>query len=1247
MRIRRRTAAALCALFLLASAGAAVWRLLQPERLRSLVLDGIRRELRPGYDVELDGVDYDIRAGRLRCDGLRLLRTTPRREVLASIPRVEVSTRIWQLFTNLAVTDVRLFDPDVTVERDPDGGFVLAGAFGPWDDPAPSFRPRIRVSGGTVRYRDGSLLAPGGDLRFAVKEVDWQESKDGGPSEFEAELRETAAGGGAASLGKVTLRGKLPLAPSGLVLAVERFTFDGALLARLAPDLRERFAGVHIEGPFGEGREAPGLEVLAAAAAGGPAVTARLRPRGVSLLLDALPVRFTGGTGTLAYDGASRGLQIEDFAIRYKAAEIHLDGRLEGLGSTFTGGMKFWARGLDLDGELHDALPPEVRRVWDAYGLCGVVDVTGAEPGEAGSFDSRFERAAADAPLRVGVTVRLRGGAMSYHGYVDPGDGVRKGFAWPVEHLGGSVRVDWIEGGATVVDLRDLEGRHGDVPVKAHGFVRDFGAGASGESRAEVGIHVEARGLALDDDVRRASPGMEDLFRRFSPSGRASLVKVFVEQILDVDDTAHESVSIDFDGDASFRYVELPLLLEGVSGHVDYRNERTEAGRVPAVALQGIRGRPEGGGELSIDGTVEGDDAPRLGLFVSGRGIPLDGPLETALRAAPGAKAAADVWDRARPSGTGDFRAGITGRDRAGERREEIQVDLNGVSIAGWGDIRYPVSGLHGTVEVLPESVTLRGLRGTGAEGPVTLEGVVRDPGGEATLDLVIGAEDALLDESLRGPLGPAAAKAEGYFDIVRPAPGLRGDVKVMLQGSAESVEPVLEASGIRGGIRPLDVRNLDVAEGAARYEDGRVIVTGLAGAIGDREFTVREARFDLERGTGRMDLEVRRLRFPRDLLGILSEEAVTGIERVTPDRFFHVDRLDVHLSDGFRRIALDGVVSLSPTRPGRNDGLGLQGIFDLDGLAFQRKGTERPWTEITGAVHLEGGELRPGIDLEHLRGRIDFGGTFGPDGNRAVLSLSDFSGQAEGRTLEGASGIVEVNPDGTLLRELRGRLARGEIGGHFLVRPPGSGFKGRFTLSGAHARDVFTPDDPTASVEGRVSGDIEIGNPTGRPEDLRGQVRADVTGGSLFRVPVFDRIYSLLGQSRPPEFTAGMFAGGISGDRLRLEEFDVDSSVLSLHKAAGGSFVWLDGRIDLKLRPEFKGVTTWPGLSWLFDAFNVVVKPVYERFHTIRVTGTLRNPVVDQDFLPFLSSGPEDRLPRLPVPPEETNTRARPVWDF
>jgi hypothetical protein len=31
MRIRRRTAAALCALFLIASAGAAAWRLLQPE----------------------------------------------------------------------------------------------------------------------------------------------------------------------------------------------------------------------------------------------------------------------------------------------------------------------------------------------------------------------------------------------------------------------------------------------------------------------------------------------------------------------------------------------------------------------------------------------------------------------------------------------------------------------------------------------------------------------------------------------------------------------------------------------------------------------------------------------------------------------------------------------------------------------------------------------------------------------------------------------------------------------------------------------------------------------------------------------------------------------------------------------------------------------------------------------------------------------------------------------------------------
>ncbi|NUN53785.1 MAG: hypothetical protein HUU06_13515, partial [Planctomycetaceae bacterium] len=465
------------------------------------------------------------------------------------------------------------------------------------------------------------------------------------------------------------------------------------------------------------------------------------------------------------------------------------------------------------------------------------------------------------------------------------------------------------------------------------------------------------------------------------------------------------------------------------------------------------------------------------------------------------------------------------------------------------------------------------------------------------------------------------------------------------LRGAGDALEPVIDARNIRGGIRPLDVRNLDVAEARARYEGGRVVVSDVLGAMGDREFTVREARFDLDAGTGSMDMEVRRLRFPRDLLGVLSEEAVAGIERVTPDRFFHVDRLDVTLSDGFRGIALDGVVSLSPTRAGRSDGLGVQGVFDLEGLAFRRGAEGDPATVITGAVLVRGGEFRPGVAVDSLDARIDFGGTFGPEGNRAVLTVSEAKGRVEERVLEGGSAIVEVNADGILLRELRGRVAKGEIGG-WMQFPPGGGYEGRFSLSGAHAPDLFAPADPKAGVEGRISANARLRNRTGKPDDLGGNLRVDITEGALFRVPLFDSIYGILGLTEPPVFTGGTFDADLNGDRMRISRVDLESSVLGLHKSAGGSFLWLDGRIDLRLTPEFRGILeTWP-LRWIKDLISLPIKPVVERIHAIHVTGTLQRPVVNQDWLTFLSSRPEDR-PRLPAPPREVDVPRRPPIDF
>jgi len=1243
VRIRRRTAAALCALALLLSAAGGLALALRPSYLRERALDAIRARLAGGFDAELDGVSYDLWRGLVMLEGFRLLRTAPEREVLVNIPHLEAETRLWALVAHGAVTEVRASGPKILVERTKEGRFPLLEAFGAAEAPGQvrGPRPGIAVTGGTLRLRDDSVLAAGEEVDFAVEFLRLEESRGGGPSALNGVLWETGSPlhPGSGALGRVVLRGEVPLSRPGLRMLVDRFEWNQPLLDRLAPALRERLAVLSLEGTFGEGPEVPGLEVVLREAPGGaPSAGVIVRPRGVGFLVKALPINLTDARGEVQWrDG---GLAIHDLSARYDAAEFHLDGHVEDLGPDATGKVAFWARDLYLDQGLRNALPPSVQRVWDAYALSGVVDVTAAPPGTPGSFDSSISRDSPDAPFRCTVEARLRDGEMSYRGYLRK-DGMRSGFDWPLTGVTGAVHVD-ADGGSATVTLSEVRGRHGAVEVTAHGTVKELGPRG-----AEVAVIVECDGLPLDDDVRLASRDMERLFARFGPQGTVAHLKVQVDQVADLDDGAYESVFLDLDGRASFCYAErLPLRIHGVSGRVEHRKDRVGDGHLLTVELRGLRGTTADGGRIGLDGSVEGSGDAHLRLSLRAADLLLDGELERALRAGgPHLRHAVAVWDRARPGGLADLSAEIGGTESRSV--EEYVLTLREASAQGWGDLRFPAAGLTGTVEVKPDAVVLRGIRGTTGEGAVSLDGAVHDPAGESVLDLRIRAQDFPLDESLRDRLGEAAGRVQGYFSTVRPAPGLRGDLDILLRGKASGLEPVIVAEDIRGGIAPLGLRNLDVAGGSARYEGEVATVKDLAGSMADREFTVREGRFDLRRGEGSLDLEVRRLRFPRDLLGLLTEETVAGLERLAPDRYFHVDHLRVALSEEWRKVALEGVLSLSPVRPGATGGLGLEGIFDLHDLTFLRGPAEGDPVALSGWMGVESGVLTTGVRIAYLKGRLDLEGTLGGAAADLRVRLSEATARVEDRPLTGASADMAFTREEFRLTNLRGTLAGGDVGGSFRSGEGKPVYEGKFTLSGAHARLLFAPGDPESPLRGRVSATIEIVNPTGQREDLGGRGRVDVQEARLGRVPVFESLHPFLLIPDAPEFTSATLEFDLKGDRMRVTALDLDSSVLALHKAGGGSFIWLDGRLDVRLTPEYKFISSLPVIGGILDLLGGILKPVYERTHTIHVTGTIRQPVPSQQVLTGLfSSGPKDR-PRMTPPAPASTVKGRPVWDF
>jgi hypothetical protein len=1237
MKVHRRTAAWTCAVLLVLSLAGWTWHVTRPAYLLPELRNRFQSLLAEGWEVEIDAVDYDVSAGLVRVEGLRLYRDGRRKKPAILIPRAEFETRVWAL-AQLRLTDVRISDPEVVLERSPEGRFSLEDAFKPGaGGEGVGGRPHIHVQGGSVRFEDESLLAAGEAVRLDVESIDWAESPAGKPSAISAVLTErgSAAAGGAGALGRVVVGGDLPLSPQGIHVAVEKFEFDQALRDRLSDGVKEQIALVSVDGTFGEGPDKPGLQFDAARGKDGPSMSFTLRPRGVNFLFKEFPLLFRGLTGDAIWkDGA---LRLDHFVLYYDAAEFHVNGSVERIATDARCDLQFWARNFYLDRALRRTLPPSVNRVFDAYDFAGVIDVTAAPPGEEGSYDSWIRRTREGGPLELQITARLADGEMSYRGYVGE-DGARHGFDWPLTGITGQVSVTYpVDAeGAYEIFLRDVVGRRGDTVVTAHGSVKEWP-----KKRAAVDILIEAGNVPLDDDIRAASPAMERIFRRWSPRGKASRIQVHVQQVADVDHGAQESVIVELDGKAGFTYDRLPVPLDGVSGTIRDRHPLVEGRRASVLEIDAVQGTTADGSSIAAGGTIEGDRDPRLHVRVDARALFLNGAIETALRERKDALAnAVAVWDRIRPTGPVDAVVEVTGTES--KMREVYRVGLRGGAIEGWGDVKFAVAGLEGTVDVTPEAVRLRGVRGLHDGRDVVLDGTISDPGGTATLDLRIDAAGVALDASAREILGPVAERLEGYFATVKPKEGLRGDASVHLTGPAQDLEAAVRLSDLRGGLAPFDLRDFTLDGGAARYEKGVVTLEGLQAAVGDRRFTVDRGRLDLDRKEGELAIVVRRLRFPQDLVGILAEDTAASLADAVPDRFMHSEDLRILLSKEWRRVEMRGPASLSPRKEGSTGGLELEGDFLLAPLVLERGAGKDDPTAVSGTVDFTRGALHAGVQFLELEGRLELGGSLGTGGEGIKVRMLDTKGRVEGRELSDTSGDLLIGGGHFLANGIRGTLARGQLGASVEVGGERGGYEVKVSLVNAGARSLFAPADPESKLLGQVSIDYRVGSQTGKVEDLGGHGRVDIANARLLEVPVFLRLFSFLNMQEAPVFDKGRLVFDVVKDRLSFSEIELDSPVLGLHKASGQSSAWMDGRLAIKLTPDIKAKVDPSFLIKPFVGFFNMF-----RIFTLYVGGTIQNPTVSYVFLGDLFIQDAKGRARSDLPPWATPVDRRPAWDF
>jgi hypothetical protein len=284
-------------------------------------------------------------------------------------------------------------------------------------------------------------------------------------------------------------------------------------------------------------------------------------------------------------DFFAHGFQVKNMTGRHGPGRIRFDGRAEGYEAEAAYAFRIEADDLPLDAELRAALDPGGQKVWDLFRPEGRVSVRGKALREAGL----------DKPSRIPLDLVFADTSLVF-----------REFPYPLRGVSGEVSVDGND-----VTVKRLGCADGGMSLRVSGTIGDI----TGE--ADVDVTVEARGLALDDRLRKAlPPGPGRIYDDFAPSGRVD-VRWNLRQ--------EKGKAAAHFGRAQARgvsatYREVPLPVTGIEGEIEITPGRTY--------LRHLTGKAHGS-TVSCHGTVTDDLVDLEALDATG--LPLDGTLKEAL----------------------------------------------------------------------------------------------------------------------------------------------------------------------------------------------------------------------------------------------------------------------------------------------------------------------------------------------------------------------------------------------------------------------------------------------------------------------------------------------------------------------------------------------------------------------------------------------------------------------------------------
>jgi len=364
------------------------------------------------------------------------------------------------------------------------------------------------------------------------------------------------------------------------------------------------------------------------------------------------------------------------------------------------------AEDLPLDGKLRNALQPEVQKVWDEVNVI------------SGKSDLSFDiGGVVGEPPQFGCEALIRDGEVQY-----------SKFPLTVEKIGGRVSFS-----NELFQARDLKGNVA-------------GAEAS-EINANVSIQTPEGSLSLEADITAEKlPATEelaqclpaqvsDVWDELRPMG--TLSGEFHFAVSPEADEPKMRAEVDF-SELSISPARFPYRFAGVHSIASYDGRELTFTQVPAKPKKA----PRPPGALVIEGKISGlADVPTYDLRVAADGLPMDDRLYSALP--PAAK---EIWLKARPSGTIDAAAALSGKVGDQVASIPLQIALHDCAMNPGG---FKITNGEGAFSFEEGRVEVTSFEANFGPIPFSVNGLLRQEAGQWGGDFRFGTQPFEVSQSL------------------------------------------------------------------------------------------------------------------------------------------------------------------------------------------------------------------------------------------------------------------------------------------------------------------------------------------------------------------------------------------------------------------------------------------------------------------------------------------------------------------